>query len=50
MRELGYRTVDLLVERLTDETVPPLRRGTPAEMAGAVGGPPPSDGEPFDES
>ncbi len=49
MRELGYRTVDMLVERLTDETVPPLRRGTPAEMAERVGGPPPADGEPFDE-
>jgi hypothetical protein len=32
MRELGYRTVDILVERLHDETVPPLRRATPAEM------------------
>ena len=28
MRELGYRTVDMLVERLGDGDVPPLRRGS----------------------
>ena len=38
MRELGYRTVDLLVDWLADESVPPLRRATPAEMAARLGG------------
>lgn len=31
MRQLGYRTIDLLVEQLEREE-PPLRRATPAEM------------------
>ena len=35
MRELGYRTVDLLVERLQREE-PPIRRATPAEMREAT--------------
>jgi glutamate/tyrosine decarboxylase-like PLP-dependent enzyme len=32
MRELGYRTVDALVDWLSDESVPPLRRGSPEEL------------------
>jgi glutamate/tyrosine decarboxylase-like PLP-dependent enzyme len=50
MRELGYRTVDLLVERLERERGgPPLRRATPAEMRERLHGPPPELPEPFDE-
>src|SRR4051812_33472433 len=49
MRALGYQTVDLLVDWLTDESVPPLRRASPAEMRDRLGGPPPAHGEPFDE-
>jgi aromatic-L-amino-acid/L-tryptophan decarboxylase len=50
MRELGYRTVDLLVERLERERGgPPLRRATPAEMRGRLHGPPPEQPEPFGE-
>ena len=49
MRELGYRTVDMLVERLLDDTVPPLRRATPAEMRARLSGPPPGEPQPFDE-
>jgi len=49
MRELGYRTVDMLVDRMADGTVPPLRRGSPAEMAERLGGPAPADPKPFDE-
>ena len=49
MRELGYRTVDMLVERLLDETVPPLRRASPAEMRERLSGPPPGEPQPFDE-
>src|SRR4051794_33393495 len=41
MRRLGYRTVDLLVEELTDLERPPLRRATPAEMRTLLGGPAP---------
>jgi glutamate/tyrosine decarboxylase-like PLP-dependent enzyme len=47
MRQLGYRTVDLLVERLARET-PPLERATPAEMRRRLEGPPPEQPEPFD--
>ena len=50
MRELGYRTVDLLVERLERERGgPPLRRATPAEMRERLHGPPPEQPEPFEE-
>ena len=50
MRELGYRTVDLLVERLERERGgPPLRRATPTEMRERLHGPPPEQPEPFDE-
>src|SRR5690348_8469945 len=49
MRELGYRTVDRLVGRLTDPSVPPLRRATPAEMRARLSTPPPAGPEPFGE-
>jgi aromatic-L-amino-acid/L-tryptophan decarboxylase len=49
MRELGYRTVDMLVDRLADDTLPPLRRATAAEMAERLGGPPPTEPESFEE-
>jgi aromatic-L-amino-acid/L-tryptophan decarboxylase len=48
MRALGYRTVDALVDWLTDASRPPLRRATPAQMAERLGGPPPAEPEPFD--
>lgn len=32
MRALGYATVDMLVGEVLDESAPPLRRATPAEM------------------
>jgi aromatic-L-amino-acid decarboxylase len=41
MRRLGYQTVDALVERLVDESVPALRRATPAEMRARLAGPQP---------
>jgi aromatic-L-amino-acid decarboxylase len=41
MRDLGYRTVDLLVEQLTDPSLPAMRRGDPAELRRRLGGPPP---------
>ena len=48
MRELGYRTIDLLVERLQREE-PPIRRASPAEMRERLHGPPPDQPQPFDE-
>lgn len=45
MRRLGYRTVDMLVQHLTDTDAPPLRRATPEEMAGRLSGPPPNEPE-----
>ena len=48
MRELGYRTVDLLVERLQREE-PPIRRASPAEMRERLHGPPPDEPQPFEE-
>lgn len=48
MRALGYRTVDMLVARLTDPAIPPLRRATPAQMRARLSGPPPQDGQDFE--
>ena len=46
MRALGYRAVDLLVERLLDHDVPPVRRETPATMQALLDGPPPEGPAP----
>jgi len=48
MRELGYRTIDLLVERLQREE-PPIRRASQAEMRERLHGPAPDQAQPFDE-
>jgi glutamate/tyrosine decarboxylase-like PLP-dependent enzyme len=48
MRALGYRTVDMLVARLTDPSIPALRRATPAEMRARLSGPPPQAGQDFE--
>jgi aromatic-L-amino-acid decarboxylase len=48
MRAIGYRTVDMLVARLTDPSIPPLRRATPADMRARLAGPPPQDGQDFE--
>jgi glutamate/tyrosine decarboxylase-like PLP-dependent enzyme len=47
MRELGYRTVDLLVDQLTDPSIPAMRRGDPTELAQRLGGAPPARGRPW---
>jgi glutamate/tyrosine decarboxylase-like PLP-dependent enzyme len=49
MRALGYRTVDMLVGRLSDPSIPPLRRATPAEMKARLSGPPPAEPQAFEE-
>lgn len=41
MRELGYRTIDLIVEQLNDPTIPAMRRGDPGTLRSRLGGPPP---------
>ncbi|MGH2919978.1 MAG: pyridoxal phosphate-dependent decarboxylase family protein, partial [Solirubrobacteraceae bacterium] len=48
MREYGYRTVDMLVRRLCDASIPPLRRASPAEMRDRLAGPPPAAGQDFE--
>ncbi len=48
MREIGYRTVDMLVQRLSDPSIPPLRRASPAQMRDRLSGPPPAEGQDFD--
>jgi glutamate/tyrosine decarboxylase-like PLP-dependent enzyme len=48
MRELGYRTIDLLVERL-QRAEPPIRRASPAELRERLHGDPPAGPEPFAE-
>jgi aromatic-L-amino-acid/L-tryptophan decarboxylase len=47
MREQGYRTVDMLVARLCDPSIPPLVRASPAEMRARLAGPPPARGSGF---
>src|SRR5262245_55946403 len=49
MRRLGYRTVDLLVERLTDPATPPIRRATPAEMEARLHEPLAAGPEPYEQ-
>ncbi len=44
MREIGYRTVDLLVDQLSDRSIPAMRRGVPAELRQRLSHPPPSAG------
>ena len=48
MRKLGYRAVDMLVDRLSDPTIPPLTRATPNEMAERLSGPAPEEPEDWD--
>ncbi|HUQ22913.1 MAG TPA: aminotransferase class I/II-fold pyridoxal phosphate-dependent enzyme [Gaiellaceae bacterium] len=48
MRELGYRTVDALIDWIADESQPPLRRASPEEVIGRLTGAPTEAGEPFE--
>ncbi|HET6549409.1 MAG TPA: hypothetical protein VFG79_13170 [Solirubrobacter sp.] len=47
MRALGYRVVDLLVDRAADPSIPALERATPAEMSARLSEPPPSAPQDF---
>lgn len=49
MRELGYRTVDALIEWIGDDSRQPLRRATPEEIAARLSGRPTDAGEPFED-
>src|SRR5438105_6272719 len=49
MRTLGHRTVDVLVDMLTDPDTPALRRATPDEMARRVPSDAPADAREFDD-
>ncbi len=49
MRVLGYRTVDALVDWLSDDTQPAIREATPEEMAARLGGLEPV-AAPFEEA
>src|SRR3954469_11865570 len=41
MREIGYRTVDVVVDQLTDSTIPAMRRGSGDELRGRLMAPAP---------
>lgn len=49
MRQAGYRTVDMLVRHLTDETAPPIRRASATEMRELIGRSAPEHATPFAE-
>ncbi len=49
MREMGYRTVDMLVQELTSRSAPTLRRSVPGELRARLGGGPPEAPRSWDE-
>jgi len=49
MKKLGYRAVDMLVDRLTDDSIPPLRRASAEEMEQRLHGPAPDEPQDFEE-
>ena len=49
MRRLGYRTIDMLIERMTAPPGPVVRAGTPAELRERLAAPPPEEPAGFDE-
>src|SRR2546422_11638589 len=49
MRQLGYRTIDMLVDRIAGPLGPVVRSATPEELQERLAGPPPEDPVAFDE-
>jgi aromatic-L-amino-acid/L-tryptophan decarboxylase len=49
MRELGYQTVDLLVERIADSAMRAMRRGSPEQLAARIGASLPGGGRAWAE-
>ena len=50
MRALGYRTVDALVDWLSDPSLPPVAHAAPEELARRLGGGAPEQAEGFERS
>jgi glutamate/tyrosine decarboxylase-like PLP-dependent enzyme len=49
MRRLGYRTIDLLVDRLTGDPGPVVVAATPEELRSRLASPPPAEPSGYDE-
>jgi len=49
MRRLGYRTIDMLIERMTGPPDPVVHAATPAELRERLASPPPEEPAGFDE-
>jgi aromatic-L-amino-acid/L-tryptophan decarboxylase len=49
MRKIGYRTVDVLVDRLTDPDIPAMRRGSGEDLRGRLMAPASHEPRPWDE-
>jgi aromatic-L-amino-acid decarboxylase len=49
MREIGYRTVDLLVDQLTDSKIPAMRRERGEELRARLSAPAPEERRGWDE-
>jgi aromatic-L-amino-acid/L-tryptophan decarboxylase len=49
MREMGYRTVDMLVDQLTDPSIPAIRRSKPGELRERLGGAAPDKPRDWDD-
>jgi glutamate/tyrosine decarboxylase-like PLP-dependent enzyme len=49
MREIGYRTVDLLIDQLTDPAIPAMRRGAGTELRRRLSAPPSAAPRRWDE-
>src|SRR3954452_21886303 len=49
MREIGYRTIDLLVPQLTDSDIPAMRRGSGEALRRGLLGPASDEPRPWDE-
>src|SRR3954451_21160060 len=49
MRQIGYRTIDLLVDKLTDSDIPAMRRGSGEDLRRRLLGPASDEPRPWDE-
>jgi hypothetical protein len=49
MREIGYQTIDLIVDQLSDMSTPAMRRGSAAELGARIGAPVPEGGRRWHE-
>ena len=49
MRQLGYRTIDLLVDRLTGDPGPVVVAATPEELRSRLASPPPTGPTGYDD-